>query len=239
VRWQLAYLVLSAAVVLSGCTLGSAIREVAGVMVGENQMADATANAMEQLKTRLYSTDQNDSGRALAELIRMGRQATPILLEALKHPNARTRRLAAEGLAEIADPSTADALFEATHDSNGEVRARAATALHRLGDERALAALVATIDDYPDILHSPYTASMYPLMQRGKEVLPLIIPLLKAPDAITRERAFLVVKAVASKLPQGQNWDALWRSLGSYDPDAPQTERDSAAQQWQDWAAQL
>jgi hypothetical protein len=208
---------------------------------GEIQMADqnATADAMEQLKTRLYSTDQDISGAALGELIRMGKQATPMLLEALTSSNARTRRLAAEGRGEIADPSSADALFQATRDSSGEVRARAATALYRLGDGRALAALVATIDDYPDILHNPYTASMYPLMRGGKEVLPLVIPLLKAPDVLTRQRAFLVVKAVASKLPQGQNWDQLWRSLGSYDPAGPQAERDKAAQQWLEWLAQL
>ncbi|MCF2149247.1 HEAT repeat domain-containing protein [Desmonostoc muscorum LEGE 12446] len=200
---------------------------------------DATATPMEQIKTRLYSTDQDTSGLALAELIRLGKKATPVLLEALTHSNPRTRRLAAEGLGEIADPTSADALFQATHDSNPEVRARAATALHKLGDKRSLGALVATLDDYPDILHNPYTASMYPLMQGSKDVLPLVVPLLQAPNDLTRERAFLVVKAVVTKLPQGEDWNQLWHSLGSYDPAAPEAERDKAAKQWEAWLTKL
>ncbi|MFN6564596.1 MAG: HEAT repeat domain-containing protein [Nostoc sp. ChiSLP01] len=200
---------------------------------------DATATPMEQIKTRLYSTDQDTSGLALAELIRLGKKATPVLLEALTYSNPRTRRLAAEGLAEIADPSTADALFQATHDSNPEVRARAATALHKLGDKRSLKALVATLDDYPDILHNPYTASMYPLMQGGKDVLPLVVPLLQSADDLTRQRAFLIVKAVVTKLPQGQDWNQLWQSLGSYDPAAPHPERDKAAKQWEAWLTKV
>jgi len=200
---------------------------------------DATATTIEQLKTQLYSTDQDTSGLALGELIRLGRQATPVLVEALKAENPRTRRLAAEGLGDIADPTTADALFQATQDSNPEVRARAAKALYRLGDGRALTALVETLNDYPDELHNPYTASMYPLMRGGQEVLPLVVPLLRSPDALTRERAFLVVKAVATKLPQGQNWDQLWQSLGSYDPQGSEAERNRAAQQWEKWVEQL
>jgi hypothetical protein len=210
---------------------------IGGNLYMNNQ--DATATPMEQIKTRLYSTDQDTSGLALAELIRLGKKATPVLLEALSHSNPRTRRLAAEGLAEIADPSTADALFQATHDSNPEVRARAATALHKLGDKRSLKALVATLDDYPDILHNPYTASMYPLMQGGKDVLPLVVPLLQSPDDLTRQRAFLIVKAVVTKLPQGQDWNQLWQSLGSYDPAAPQAERDKAAKQWEAWLTKV
>jgi HEAT repeat protein len=232
---------LFAAIWLTGC---AALGELAFAFSArtsaeaaqQNEIQEATVNVMDDLKERLYSTDQNISSKALGELVRRGRQATPILLEALQHSNARTRRLAAEGLAEIADPSTADALFEATTDSNGEVRSRAAAALHRLGDERALQALVATLNDYPDVLHSPYTASMYPLMRGGEAVLPLIIPLLSSPDELTRQRAFLVLEAVVTALPE-TNWDQLRQSLGNYDPTGPEAERNQAAQQWQDWLA--
>ncbi|MEI2609281.1 MAG: HEAT repeat domain-containing protein [Candidatus Promineifilaceae bacterium] len=198
----------------------------------------APNHSLEDLKTRFYSTDQDTSGLALADLIDRGKEALPILVEALTHTNARTRRLAAEGLSEIADPASADALFAATHDTNDEVRARAATALYRMGDKRALAVLVAGLNDYPDELHNPYTATMYPLMRGGKEVLPLVVPLLQAPAALTRERAFLVVKAVASRVVQGQSWEQLWQSLGRYDPADSPAEQNKAAQQWQEWLAQ-
>jgi HEAT repeat protein len=191
---------------------------------------------METLKSQLYASDQNTSALALKELIRLGKRSTPILVEALTTaPNPRTRRLAAEGLSEISDPASADALFQAVHDSEGSVRARAATALNKLGDARALAALVETLNDYPDELHNPYTASMYPLMMGNKEVLPLVIPLLKSPDTLTRKRAFLIVKAVVSRLPEGKDWQHLWERLGRYDPDAPPNDRHRSAQQWETW----
>ena len=202
-------------------------------------MKNQDIEPIEQLKTALYDTNQDTSARALGKLIKLGKQATPILIEALKADNPRTRRLAAEGLRDIGDPASADALFEAVHDSEGKVRARAATALHKLGDKRALEALVATLDDYPDELHNPYTASMYPLMRGGKEVLPLVVPLLEAPDPITRQRALLILKAAAAKLPEGQDWNQLWQSLGSYDPAGSQEERSGAARQWQEWVAKL
>jgi HEAT repeat protein len=199
--------------------------------------SNATATLLAQLKARLLDADQDVSGTALGALIGLGKAATPLLIEALSHANARTRRLAAEGLGDIAERASADALYQATHDSSGEVRARAATALHRLHDARALPALIATLNDYPDILHAPYTASMYPLMRAGKAVLPLLIPLLRAADALTGERALLVIKAVVGKHYPQHDWNTLWRSLGSYDPAAPQPARERAAQQWQDWLA--
>jgi len=199
--------------------------------------SQSSAARMAQIKTRFFDPDQDISGNALAELIRLGKKATPLLIEALDHANPRTRRLAAEGLGEIADRASAAALLRATKDSNSEVRARAATALHRLNDPRAWAALVATLDDYPDILHSPYTASMYPLMRAGKDVLPMVVPLLRADDVTTRQRALLVLKAIVSRHIAPRDWDALWRELGSYDPAAPQAERDKAVQLWLNWLA--
>ncbi len=197
--------------------------------------SDTMRTRMNELKKRLYSPDQDTSGLALGELIKLGTKATPVLLEALAQGNPRTRRLAAEGLGEIADPAAADALYRATKDPNDEVRARAATALHALGDPRSVVALVATINDYPDILHSPNTASMYPLMRGGRDVLPLIVPLLRSPDQLTRQRAFLVLRAVVSRLPQGSDWDHLWQSLDRYDPVAPEADRARAADAWQRW----
>jgi HEAT repeat protein len=195
--------------------------------------------SLEQLKTRLNSEDREISDKAFVDAARLGKAATPILLEALTNPDPRTRRLAAEGLSEIGDPSSADALFKATKDSSGEVRSRAAAALYQLHDGRALPALSETINDYPDILHNPYTASMFPLMQGGKEVLPYMIPLLRSPDDLTRQRAFLVLKAVASRVIAGKNWEEFWRSLGSYDPLALEAEREHAVDLWEAWAAKL
>jgi HEAT repeat protein len=203
-------------------------------------MSDAGSGAagIAQLRARFLDGDRKDGTLAFRELLRLGKAAVPVLVEALTHTDPRTRRLAAEGLSELRDPISADALFAATRDSHGEVRARAATALHKLGDKRSLAALVATLNDYPDELHNPYTASMYPLMNGGREVLPLVAPLLQATDIDTRERAFLIVRAVVSRHFKNEEWTTLWGTLGSYDPAAPPAQRDSAAQQWRDWVKQ-
>jgi HEAT repeat protein len=106
------------------------------------------------------------------------------------------RAQSAHALAEIADPASADALAAAVADSDPEVRARAANGLARLGDPRALAALAGTIDDFPDLLHHPYTLSVYGLIDYGRAALPVVTPLLDSGDPATRERALLVVRSV-------------------------------------------
>jgi hypothetical protein len=78
---------------------------------------------------------------------------------------------------------------------------------------------------------------MYALMRGGEGVLPLMVPLLSSSDELTRQRAFLVVEAVVTALPESGNWDTLWRSLGSYNPTGSEAERNRAAQQWEDWLA--
>jgi HEAT repeat protein len=204
-------------------------------------MSDAAGAAdVAQLRDRFLTGERKAGTAAYRELLRLGKPAVPVLVQALTHADARTRRLAAEGLGELRElrePASADALFAATRDSNGEVRARAATALHKLGDPRALTALVATLNDYPDELHNPYTASMYPLMNGGPAVLPLVAPLLLAADLDSRERAFLIVRAVVSRHYKQEAWTTLWETLGRYDPAAPQAARDDAARQWQDWVS--
>ena len=202
-----------------------------------SDVAGGTARVAE-LGRQFVDADRKASSLALRELIRLGRDATAVLVDALRHADPRTRRLAAEGLSEVADPHSADALFQATQDPNGEVRARAATALHRIGDPRALDALIATLNDYPDELHNPYTASMYPLMSGGKAVLPAVVPLLQSADAPLRERALLIIKAVVGRQLPELDWQALWQALGAYDAGAPQAARDAAAIRWQEWVRQ-
>ena len=51
------------------------------------------------------------------------------------------------------------------------------------------------------------------------------------------ERAFTVLRAIVSATPEGKNWDALWTSLGRYDPVGPAAERDKAAEQWKGWVS--
>jgi len=186
----------------------------------------------------LDAADPAQRAKALAALVAAGRTATPVLLRGLASADADVREKAAQGLAEIADPSTADALAAALADPAPRVRGRAAQGLAALGDARALDALVRTIDDFPDVLHAPHTVATYVLVARGPKALPAIAPLLDAPQPMTRQRAFLVLQTVVSAMPQAGDWRTLWQSLGAYDPNAADASaRAAAAAQWRQWIA--
>lgn len=152
-----------------------------------------------ELVEQLSSEDAGVRARALAELVGQGSAAVPALLQALQSGDDSVRRQAAEALASIGDPQAADALAAATHDADGDVRGHASAGLARVGDPRAVEALVRTIDDLPDILHAPYTASVYALIGIGEPALAAVEPLLSSDDPLTRQRATLVVQTIRSR----------------------------------------
>lgn len=196
--------------------------------------------SLEDLANRLESTDRDTQALALGELIAQGKLAVPVLTHALGSENDYTRALAAEGLAQIADPASADSLVAALDDPSDRVRAYAATGLSNMGDPRAIDALVRTINDYPDRLHSYYSLSTYALMNQGAEALPVVAPLLKSPDLQTRRRAFLAVRSIITQriLSESETWESLWESLERYEPDAPEAQRNQAADRWINWIQQ-
>ncbi len=196
------------------------------------------ASAIPELVEQLRSVDFNARALALAALVRRGKAATPALVEALRSPDDGLRMQAAQGLAEIADPACAETFADALRDSNKQVRARAAQGLARIKDGRALDALVQTIDDFPDVLHSPFTLSAYELIDIGPIALPAVAPLLRSADPMTRAHAFVVVRSIVSQLPEAGDWDQLWRSLGCYEPFGADPQRDRAADQWLTWIRQ-
>lgn len=129
---------------------------------------------------------------------------------------------------------TPDDLIAQLADPDGEVRSRAAQELAVRRDPRAVAALVQTLDDYPDLEHAPWTLSTYILGNGGAEVLPAVSPRLGAPARITRARAFLVVLQVLERLRGTAAVAALVAELGD-----PRGAGDPglAADRWQAWIA--
>src|SRR5690348_13077149 len=73
------------------------------------------------------------SQEARRELVAMGEPVAPLLLEALRSPNAQTRWEAAKGLGELALPATAGGLVDALVDEDGGVRWVASEALIAIG----------------------------------------------------------------------------------------------------------
>jgi HEAT repeat protein len=185
------------------------------------------------LVERLSDPDFNERAKALAALVRAGRPASPALAGALDSEDDAVRAQAARGLAEIADAATADRLAAATHDRDPVVRASAALGLARINDDRAVEALVRTLDDFPDFEHDPYTSSVYALIDLGRPALPAVAPLLSAEDPTTRVQAWAVVTGVLQD--EADAWVPLWESLGRYDPSADEEQREAAATRWQAW----
>ena len=188
----------------------------------------------EALVQQLSSADDNERAAALAQLVLRGLECAPALRTAMTSPDVEVRAQAAQALAEIGDPASAELFAAAIGDADERVRGRGAQGLARIGDSRALDALVRTIDDLPDILHNPYTLSLYALTGFGVPALTALAPLLKAPHPLTRARAFLAIREIAAKIADR---DALARALGDYDPNAPQADRDRAADRWSVWIA--
>lgn len=190
-----------------------------------------------QLAEQLASPDSDRRARALAELVRLGRPASPVLRPLLARPQAPLRALAAQALAEIGNPDDAAAFANALHDPEPAVRARAAQGLAAIGDDRAVAALLLTLNDLPDVLHYPATLATHLLTALGPPALPRLAPLLKAADVETRRRAWLAMHGIVANLPEAGDWGELWQSLGGYRPEDPEPERNGAADRWADWIA--
>jgi hypothetical protein len=181
----------------------------------------------------LEAEDADTRARALGELISRGRRAVPALLQSLKSHASATRALAAEGLANIADPSTADALAHALNDKSDLVRAQAAKGLANMDDPRALDALIKTLNDAPDVLHSEYSLSAYTLAGYGPRALPVVAPLLKSSNETERAKAIFIIRQITSRM--GAQEASLAQSLASYDPYAKKGDRDKAADALIEW----
>ncbi len=192
---------------------------------------------MAALVAQLAAEDFNLRAQALAGLVRLGRAASPSLRPLLDGPDARLRILAAQALAEIGNPADAEIFARTLHDPTPEIRARAAQGLATIGDPRALGALVQTLNDLPDVLHHPATLATHLLTGYGAAALPQVMPLLKADDLATRQRAWLVVQSIVARMPDAPARSSLSQALGGYRTDAPKAERDAAAERGRAWLA--
>jgi hypothetical protein len=188
----------------------------------------------DELARRLSSEDADEAGRALGELIGQGRDATPVLAEAARSDSADARALAMEGLATVADPAALDAVRAGLRDPDGRVRSLAAVALRRLGDPGARHALVATLDDWPDVLHSHLSRSAYELPALGEDALEPVVPLLDSDEWADRAKAAWIVSTVVSQADDG-SLDELGRILDGYDADGDPQDRGRRAQEAAEW----
>ena len=118
-------------------------------------------------------------------------------------------------------------------------------------DER-IEELVRTIDVDPDPLHYDRTLSVYKLIELGEQVIPRMLDLilLNGPyDWTTRLHAQTVIYGVIQEkygwvsgkgwaVPQGEErWNAFWKSMPTFDEDAPLWKRRLTVMIWRTWLA--
>jgi HEAT repeat protein len=188
------------------------------------------------LGRRLGSSDPNEAGIALGELLELGRAATPALVAAATAESADTRTRAFEGLAGIADPETEPVLRRALDDPDGRVRSGAAVALNRIGADGALDALAATLDDWPDKLHGEMSKSAYELARSGPAALSIAIGLLASDDWATRAKGAWITRRIAEAA--GGDYAELGRIVAGYTFELPPEQQRTIADAARRWLEQ-
>lgn len=111
-----------------------------------------------------------------------------------------------------------------------------------------IASLVAAIDADPDPLHADYTPAVWALCGHGLAGARAVVPLLDAPDPMTRLHASRALEcAVAAwfgvqrghtddpRSGASRRHEATWRANGSYAWDAAATARQAARDRWAAW----
>lgn len=121
------------------------------------------------------------------------------MADALRADDPAVRDSAAQALAELRDPAAEPVLRRMLKSDDGTVRGRGAQGLDAIGADGAVAALVATINELPNELRTPFTIPVYGLIDHGVVGVAAVAPLLDDPDELTRERALLVVRMVADR----------------------------------------
>lgn len=194
--------------------------------------------SIQRLIDGLGAADSKLRSQSVAQLVALRGEAVPRLRKATESPDPEIRMLAFRALHEIGDPACAMVFKHALDDVDERIRAYAAQGLARIADPQAMEALIATLNDFPDVLRQPSTPATDTLTEMGPRVLPKMVELLKSDAPMTRMRAFLVIRNVVTPDLRQGGWEMLWQQLGEYDALATKEKRQPAVQRWHNWIAQ-
>jgi HEAT repeats/PBS lyase HEAT-like repeat len=128
---------------------------------------------------------------------RLGPEAVPALIDALKNRAGPKRYLAAGRLGEIGDPRAVPVLIEALQDYDFIVRMWSANALGRFHDSRAVEALIPCLQDEASCVRSSAAKALGELGD-GRAVGPLL-PSLEDDDWWTRVEATTALGRLGDK----------------------------------------
>src|SRR5262245_56545177 len=102
-----------------------------------------------RLIANLANTSHDIRESAAINLIEMGEEVTPYLIEALKHTSWRVRQYAAWGLGQLADHRALNSLIAALNDPHDAVQEKVAAALGELADKSAVEPIIRILQTAP------------------------------------------------------------------------------------------
>jgi hypothetical protein len=106
-----------------------------------------------------------------------------------------------------------------------------------MNDPRGIPALIKTINDYADILHSDLSFSSYELARQGARALPAVAPLLDSDDEAVRWKALWIIQQVTGPMPEASRDRQFVDTLANFDPGASKKDRKEGAAKIEKWIA--
>ena len=188
---------------------------------------------------------RNDARR---ELLKLGSEAVPAMLNAAAAPaSPQHRRAILETLSALNDPRAESLFRQSLASDDPEARAIGARGLFLLKAPDALNALQLTINDAPDLLHFEQTLAVRSLVELGMPALPTVLKLMESTDGQIRQRAqYVLASIVLNDITQRLQprpltsdalsaWEKLQQQNGSYRWDAPESARAASIDLWKRW----
>ena len=157
---------------------------------------------IQNLMSALRSENIDVRGQATEVLGKIGLEAVPALIKALKDGDKIVRSSTAEALIKIGPEAKAavPALIETLNDKDGYVRRRAADALGKIGSgaKAAVPALIETLKDEDEWVRALTAEALGKIAPEAKSVVPALIETLNDEDGLVRWRAALTLGKIVS-----------------------------------------
>ncbi|MFY9826525.1 MAG: HEAT repeat domain-containing protein [Thermoanaerobaculia bacterium] len=167
--------------------------ELSKILIADPKALDEQAGARQEVRRLFQEAKEPEMKQYLALVLGRthDREAVPLLVEALKDPDDKTRIYVLWALGTLGDPSAEGALQGALTDPDPGLRKTAAFALGELGDHAAVPRLTASLDDgVADVRWNAALALARMKSDAGLPVLETMVDrrlLAQVPD-ITREQ---------------------------------------------------
>lgn len=199
--------------------------ELSKILVADPKALEEEPGAKQEVRRLFREADEPEMRQYLALVLGRthDREALPLLVEATKDPDDKTRIYALWALGTLGDPGARAALEAALSDSDAGLRKTAAFALGELGDRAAIPRLTESVDDAVADVRWNAALSLARLgSDAGLPVLETMVDrrlLAQVPDITREQQEEAMVSAVqALAAVGGARYHATFDRLAKDDP---------------------